>query len=248
MRKLSDELKLRGFDVSYRLVGEILNEEGFSLQANRKTDEGKSHPDRNAQFEHIHQKVIKYQAQNQPVISVDAKKKELVGNFKNAGRDDLKEIINKGEGYDLEFKSTLRWDLKLGKTSQHVERASLKTIAAFLNSNGGILLIGVRDDGSAEGIESDRFPNTDKFLLHLWTLVRTSFGTDISPYIQTKLEPVQGKTICKIKCVRASRPVFLRQPGFEEEFYVRVGPGTVSLAVSEALKYIADHFPDRQKI
>ena len=87
LRKLSDELKLRGFDVSYRLVGEILNEEGFSLQANRKTDEGKSHPDRNAQFEHIHQKVIKYQAQNQPVISVDAKKKELVGNFKNAGRE-----------------------------------------------------------------------------------------------------------------------------------------------------------------
>jgi len=163
--------------------------------------------------------------------------------YKNSEKDDLKHIIDRGEDYNVEFKSTLRWDLKAGKTNQQVERASLKTISAFLNSNGGILLIGVRDDGSLEGIESDRFPNTDKFLLHLWTLIRTSFGTDVSPYIQTNLEKVQEKTVCKIKCLRSSRPVFLRQPGFEEEFYVRVGPGTIALAVSEALKYIGDHFP-----
>ena len=64
-----------------------LKGKGFSLQANRKTDEGKSHPDRNAQFEHIHLKVNEYQTQSQPVISVDAKKKELVGNFKNIGKE-----------------------------------------------------------------------------------------------------------------------------------------------------------------
>jgi transposase len=87
LRKLSVELKSKGFDVSHNLVGEILQEEGFSLQANRKTDEGKSHPDRNAQFEHIHEKVQEYQLQKQPVISVDAKKKELVGNFKNTGKE-----------------------------------------------------------------------------------------------------------------------------------------------------------------
>ena len=87
LRKLSDELKSIGFDVSHNLVGEILQEEGFSLQANRKTDEGKSHPDRNAQFDHIHRKVQEYQSQKQPVISVDAKKRELVGNFKNVGKE-----------------------------------------------------------------------------------------------------------------------------------------------------------------
>jgi transposase len=87
LRKLSDELKSRGFDVSHNVVGEILQEEGFSLQANRKTDEGKSHPDRNDQFEHIHRKVQEYQSQKQPVISVDAKKRELVGNFKNVGKE-----------------------------------------------------------------------------------------------------------------------------------------------------------------
>lgn len=87
LRKLSSELKSIGLNVSHNLIGEILNEEGFSLQANRKTDEGKSHPDRNAQFEHIHLKVKEFQSQNQPVISVDAKKKELVGNFKNIGKE-----------------------------------------------------------------------------------------------------------------------------------------------------------------
>lgn len=87
LRNLSDELKAIGINVSHNLVGEILNEEGFSLQANRKTDEGKSHPDRNAQFEFIHKKILEFQSENQPVISVDAKKKELVGNFKNAGKE-----------------------------------------------------------------------------------------------------------------------------------------------------------------
>jgi len=87
LRKLSDELKAKGINISHNLVGEILNEEGFSLQANRKTDEGKSHPDRNAQFEFIHKKILEFQSQNLPVISIDAKKKELVGNFKNAGKE-----------------------------------------------------------------------------------------------------------------------------------------------------------------
>jgi len=64
---------------------------GFGLQANRKTEEGKSHPDRNAQFEYIHLKVKDFQEKGQPVISVDAKKKELVGNFKNNGKEWHKE-------------------------------------------------------------------------------------------------------------------------------------------------------------
>jgi len=87
LRKLSAELKSKGLNVSHKLVGKILKETGFSLQANRKTHEGKGHPDRNAQFEHIHLKVKEYQIQSQPVISVDAKKKELVGNFKNIGKE-----------------------------------------------------------------------------------------------------------------------------------------------------------------
>jgi len=157
----------------------------------------------------------------------------------------VKKYIDRGESNDLEFKATLRWDLKQGKTNQAVERASLKTISAFLNSGGGVLLIGVRDDGSIEGIESDRFPNEDKFLLHFWTLIRTCFGRDISPFVQTSLEPTDGKKVCMVRCFRSPSPVFLRQPGFEEEFYIRVGPSSAALAVSEALKYIANHFSEQ---
>jgi hypothetical protein len=68
-------------------VAEILDELGYSMQANRKTQEGAGHPDRNAQFEYINAKVKRYLARNQPVISVDTKKKELIGNFKNGGRE-----------------------------------------------------------------------------------------------------------------------------------------------------------------
>ena len=87
LRKISTELKEKGHTVSYRVVGEILKSEGFSLQANKKTDEGKTHPDRNEQFLHIHQKVKKFQGEGEPVISIDAKKKELIGNFKNNGKE-----------------------------------------------------------------------------------------------------------------------------------------------------------------
>jgi transposase len=87
LRKISAELKEKGYIVSYRVVGEILKSEGFSLQANKKTDEGKTHPDRNEQFLHIHQKVKSFQGDGNPVISIDAKKKELIGNFKNNGKE-----------------------------------------------------------------------------------------------------------------------------------------------------------------
>jgi len=86
LRTLSAELGTRGYRISRNRVAELLKQNDFSLQANRKTDEGKSHPDRDAQFQYIHDKVIEFQSVNQPIISVDTKKKELVGNFKNQGR------------------------------------------------------------------------------------------------------------------------------------------------------------------
>ena len=87
VRTLSGELARMGHKVSYPVVAELLHEMGYSLQANRKTKEGGSHPDRNAQFEHINGKVEHYIHVRQPVISVDTKKKELVGDFKNNGQD-----------------------------------------------------------------------------------------------------------------------------------------------------------------
>lgn len=87
LRRLASELRAIGHKISHTVVGELLKGEKFSLQANRKTREGDSHPDRDAQFSHINASVSHALAEQQPVISVDTKKKELVGNFKNGGRE-----------------------------------------------------------------------------------------------------------------------------------------------------------------
>lgn len=87
VRNLSDELNRMGHKTSHRMVAELLHEMEYSLQGNRKTLEGESHPDRNAQFEFINQRVKELQSIEQPVISVDTKKKELVGDFKNGGKE-----------------------------------------------------------------------------------------------------------------------------------------------------------------
>ncbi len=87
VRQLAQELKRMGHRTSHRMVAELLHGLDYSLQGNRKTLEGTSHPDRNAQFEHINRKVKEHLRTKDPVISVDTKKKELVGNFKNGGRE-----------------------------------------------------------------------------------------------------------------------------------------------------------------
>ena len=87
MEKLATTLTALGHPVSADTVRTELVKLGFSRQSNRKADEGSHHPDRNAQFEHINAKVVAAQGRQQPVISVDTKKKELIGNFKNGGTD-----------------------------------------------------------------------------------------------------------------------------------------------------------------
>jgi Rhodopirellula transposase DDE domain len=86
-RKLAEELRRRGHAVSHQTVASLLHDLDYSLQGNRKTQEGSSHPDRNAQFEHINAQVTACQRRGQPVVSVDSKKRELIGDFKNAGRE-----------------------------------------------------------------------------------------------------------------------------------------------------------------
>jgi Rhodopirellula transposase DDE domain len=86
-RRLAEELRGRGHAVSHQTVAALLSDLGYSLQANRKTKEGQDHPDRDAQFEYINQQVRAFQVEGQPVVSVDAKKKELIGDYRNSGRE-----------------------------------------------------------------------------------------------------------------------------------------------------------------
>ena len=101
-RNLESEMKSQGIQVSHTKVGQLLKELGYSLQSTRKRYEGSSHPDRNAQFEYINKQVKDFQTKNQPVISVDTKKKELIGNFANNGREyQRKGMPEEVEAYDF---------------------------------------------------------------------------------------------------------------------------------------------------
>jgi len=161
---------------------------------------------------------------------------------RKGSENDIINMIKQGEGFNIEFKTSFRWNVKTSAKDTAIEHANLKTIAAFLNSTGGNLLVGVRDDGSIEGIEIDKFESDDKFLLHVWNLIKETLGKDISPYVRTALMKIEGKTVCNIQCLRSPAPVFLKHKGFEEEFYIRSGPSSVKLSIGDALKFISKRF------
>ncbi len=152
------------------------------------------------------------------------------------------ELIARGECHHVEFKSTLRLNLHTGKNDPIISHACLKSIAAFLNSSGGTLLVGVRDDGSVEGIESDGFPNEDRFGLHLWQIMESALGGCACPFVSSRYELLDGRTVCCVSCSESPRPVFLQSKKGDEEFWVRVGPSSRQLGVREALDYIKLRF------
>jgi hypothetical protein len=146
------------------------------------------------------------------------------------------------------FKSSLRWDLRRDrKDDKVITHAVLKTIAAFLNTEGGDLLVGVADNGSVVGIEHDRLENDDRFMLHLAQVVRNGLGDRASTCIDPKTQVVEGKTVCVVACQRSPEPVFLNWKGMESDpegdFFVRSGPGTVRLVPDSAKEYIGTRFP-----
>ncbi|HXG28580.1 MAG TPA: RNA-binding domain-containing protein [Nevskiales bacterium] len=156
-------------------------------------------------------------------------------------------LIERGESKTLEFKSTLRWNLKEDRQDDKgVTHAVLKTIAAFLNTEGGDLLIGVADDGAIVGIERDRLDSDDKFMRHLAQVVRNGLGDRAGTCIDPKTQIVQGKTVCVVSCQRSPEPVFLKWKGLEAspegDFFVRSGPGTVKLPPDSAREYIRTRF------
>jgi type I restriction enzyme R subunit len=158
------------------------------------------------------------------------------------------ELIKRGESKTLEFKATLRWNLRENrKDDKAITHSVLKTIAAFLNTAGGDLLIGVSDNGKVTGIEQDQFENDDEFMRHLAQAVRNGLGDRASTCIDPITQIVEGKTVCLVSCQRSPEPVFLKWKGAEEspdgDFYVRSGPGSVRLSPESAVKYIRTRFP-----
>ena len=152
-------------------------------------------------------------------------------------RPSLPEIIANGESSEVEFKSTLRVNLHTRSKDPRIELTALKTIAGFLNSNGGILTIGVNDDGTPLGIDADGFENEDKMSLHLVNLIKDRIGPSMMQFIHARFEDYDVCRVMVIECSKAKSPVFVKD-GNIERFYIRTGPSTTELSASQTQEYI----------
>ncbi len=148
-------------------------------------------------------------------------------------------LIEKGENDRVEFKSTLRWNLKTDRAEKVIEKSWLKSIVAFLNTDGGTLLVGVGDSGEILGTEADQFENEDKYMLHVNNLIREHIGLEFVNFIRFHLVPIEGRKVLLIRCESSPSAVFFKF-GKNEEFYVRVGPGNRRLSTSEVLTYVTN--------
>lgn len=154
------------------------------------------------------------------------------------------ELIQRGESDTCEFKSTLRTNLYTRKRDREMEHAALKTVAAFLNSRGGNLLIGVNDDGEVLGLDADNFQNPDKLKLHFKNLLKQTMP-DAVDQVTYDIVTVGGKSVLLVECTRGRKPALLKNRNSgDEEFYVRRGPSTDRLGLRETLEYIQRIFQD----
>jgi predicted HTH transcriptional regulator len=153
----------------------------------------------------------------------------------------LNDIITNGESSEVEYKSTLRMNLHTGNRDTKMELAVLKTIAGFLNSKGGILTIGVADDGTPLGIDADGFENEDKMSLHLVNLTKERISPSMMQFIHARFEDYDSCRVMVIECSKAKSPAFVKD-GNIERFYIRTGPSTTELSASQTQEYIKQRY------
>lgn len=157
----------------------------------------------------------------------------------------IEEYILKGESYKLEFKSTLKWDIDRGEFSRDREKDVCKAICGFLNFKGGVLLIGVGDDGSILGIEKDleniNRHDRDGFQQRILQIIEKYLGNQFIPYIAVDFNEKDQKTVCIVKVLPSKKPVFLKYNN-NEYFYIRAGNTTRALKFSEMHEYTKHHW------
>ncbi|MFP4458212.1 MAG: helix-turn-helix domain-containing protein [Candidatus Zixiibacteriota bacterium] len=156
----------------------------------------------------------------------------------------LQKLLLKPESQHLEFKSSARWDYHQNKTNKALEKVIVKTIAGFLNSEGGILFIGVNDKGEVLGLEKDfgslQKKDADGFELFLIGLVSKYIGVEFVSRIDVSFVEMSGKEVCSLRVNPSDKPIFIDK--MDQAFYVRTGNSTRQLKTKEAIGYIDDHF------
>lgn len=153
----------------------------------------------------------------------------------------IEELVLTGETTDVEFKSTFRVNLHTGQKDPRMEQACLKTIAGFLNTKGGTLVIGVTDDGTPLGLGRDEFTSEDKMNLHLANIINTRIGPQHMIYIHPRFEDYDDQRILLVECWPSRIPVFVKD-GNDERFYIRTGTSTTELNASQTHDFIKQRF------
>ena len=161
--------------------------------------------------------------------------------FLETPSEKIKFMISQGEGPKLEFKSSIRTNLHTNTFDKNIEFAILKTIVAYLNTDGGTITVGVSDQGGILGLEKDAFPSNDKLKLHVNNMIKEHIGSQFRPFIDFELFPIDDKHLLKIDCLPSTKRVFLKQNS-DEEFYVRNGPATIRLSGNALIDYVAHRF------
>lgn len=159
----------------------------------------------------------------------------------------IPELIKNGETDKVEFKSSLIWDYKLKRKNKLMGEVIAKTVSCFMNSKGGILLIGADDDGNVLGLGNDlaqlKRANLDEFELHLTNVLNTYLGKIYRAFMDMKFEKVNDKDVAAVLVRKSPRPVFVKHKG-KKEFYIRAGNSCQPLDIQDATLYIQDHWPD----
>lgn len=154
---------------------------------------------------------------------------------------EVDEIIRNGEHERAEFKSTFRWDLQRGQVNREMERSVMKTIAAFLNSQGGNLIIGVDDQRRVQGLQPDLASlnkhDHDGFENHFNNVFVSMIGPEFRRFVKLTFHDLVGKSICLVQVNRAHAPAYLRHDR-GEDFFIRTGNATTALKVSEVAAYV----------
>ena len=155
----------------------------------------------------------------------------------------MEKLIDGGETDKVEFKSTVRTNLETGEKDKRMEKAVLKTLVAFLNTDGGDLFVGVADDGEKIGADIESFDSPDRMNLHITNLISSQIGDEFIPFIRFRQfnfgirDDGTDRIVIRFTCEPTSTPVFLKN-GKESIFFIRSGPSSVELDGEDLLKYV----------
>lgn len=156
--------------------------------------------------------------------------------------DQIVSIIRQGESKTIELKQTFALDIKDNTKQSYLEDSVIKTVAAFMNSDGGDLLVGVSDDGEITGlrleIEKLHRGSQDKFLLNFKNRIKSRIGEQVYPIVDYELVPVQGELILHVNCLPSDSEVFVD----DEDFFVRTNPATDKLTGPKLSEYLRQRF------